>query len=189
MHVTELVRRSSATLVRRRRRVRDVHFLVPTLKGRVNILHRLFLLSTPPPPRILGIRAVRRVSFGHRDNGRDFGRGATRFSNSHDIYTTALTGHRRRDRVVVLRAQRVVDFDLLRELLDGEAGQAAAAEFFRRRRVHLHVAGDRENLFADVQHAAGDVQIVVRDEIAAHLSGAPDALLQPGACGTIIQNS
>lgn len=93
-----------------------------------------------------------------------------------------LTRHRRRDRVVVLRAERVVYFDFFRKLLDGETGQTAAAEFFRRRRVHLHVARGCQYLLADVQHAAGNVQVIVRNEIAAHFARPSDALLERRAC-------
>lgn len=89
-----------------------------------------------------------------------------------------LTRHWRRDRVVVLRAQRVVHFDFFRKLLDGEPGQTAATELFRRRRVHLRVARSRQDLLADVQHAARDVQVVVRDQIAADFAGPPDALFE-----------
>lgn len=89
-----------------------------------------------------------------------------------------LTRHRCRDRVVVLSAQRVVYFDFFREFLYGQTGQAAAAEFFRRRRVHLHVARCRQYLFADVQHAAGYVHVVVRDQIAAHFARSTDALFE-----------
>lgn len=96
--------------------------------------------------------------------------------------TTALTRHRRRHRVVVLRAQRVVDLDFLRELLDGQPGQAPAAELLRRRRVHFRVAGGRQDLLADVQHTAGYVQVVVRDQVAAHLARPPDALLERRTC-------
>lgn len=95
---------------------------------------------------------------------------------------STLTRHRRRHRVVVLRAQRVVDLDFLRELLDGQSGQAPTAELLRRRSVHLHVAGGRQDLLADVQHAAGYVQVVVRDQVAAHLARPPDALLERRTC-------
>lgn len=97
-----------------------------------------------------------------------------------------LTRHGRRDRVVVLRAERVVYFDFLREFLNGETGQTAAAEFFCRRRVHLHVARGCQDLFADVQHAAGNVQVIVCNEIAAHFSCPSDAFLERRACRQII---
>lgn len=87
-----------------------------------------------------------------------------------------------RDRVVVLCAQRIVHFDFFRELLDGESGQTSAAELLCRRRVYLHVASSRQNLFADVQHPAGYVQVIVRHEVATHFTRSSDAFFQRSAC-------
>jgi len=99
-----------------------------------------------------------------------------------NIEDRVLTRHRRRDRVVVLCTQRVVYFDFFRKLLDGETGQTPSAEFFRRRRVHLHVSSSRQYLLAYVQHTSGNVQVVMCNEIATHFARPPDAFFERRSC-------